>query len=852
MVSPSFALEVFRARLLGVCILMVLGGECSDALSVEKVEFNTNILDLVDRANIDLSQFSQGGFIMPGTYSMVIRLNQQDLPEQPVVFQAPPNDPKGSQVCLSPELVGQFGLKLGVEKELTWWGDGHCLALDSLKGMLAQGDLSKGILTLSIPQVFLEYIAENWDPPTRWEDGIPGILLDYNLNGQMQRQQAQGNKSYSISGNGTTGANFGPWRLRADWQANFDRQSGGQRNAQKNWEWSRYYVYRALRNIRARLTLGEDYLTSQLFDSFRFSGASLMSDENMLPPNLQGYAPEVTGIARTNAKVTISQQGRVLYETQVAAGPFRIQDINNAVSGKLNVRVEEQNGSVQTFEMDTATIPYLTRPGQVRYKLATGKPSSWQHSVNGPLFAMGEFSWGVNNGWSLYGGGLVGENYNAVAIGVGRDLWALGAIAFDVTQSRALLVNRDALNGRSYRFSYSKTFDDYDSQVTFAGYRFSERNFMSMGDYLEASRSGTVINQSKELYTVSLNTRFVDAGLSSYLDYQHQTYWDRPENNRLSLSLARYFDLGGLRNLSLSLSAYRNIYNRVRDDGMYLSLSMPFGNNGSVSYNASVNRNSNSNRISYYDRIDESTNYQLSAGTARSSESFSGYIGHDGNMAQMNANASYQTGQYASLGISLQGGITATQEGAALHRSGVLGGTRLLVDTAGTAGVPVRGYGPVTQTNAWGKAVIGDMSSYYRNKATIDLDQLGDDAEAATSVVQTTLTEGAIGFRRFDVISGQKAMAVITLVDGKTPPFGATVLNARKQQTGIVNDGGSVYLSGIQPKERMWVRWNGQDQCVITLPDALPPQANMTNLLLPCRAVAPIKTEYAENTGNNE
>ena len=82
----------------------------------------------------------------------------------------------------------------------------------------------------------------------------------------------------------------------------------------------------------------------------------------MLPPNLRGYAPEVTGVAKSNAKVIIRQQGRVLYETTVAAGPFRIQDLNDAVSGELNVRVEEQDGSVQEFTMNTASIPYLTRP----------------------------------------------------------------------------------------------------------------------------------------------------------------------------------------------------------------------------------------------------------------------------------------------------------------------------------------------------------------------------------------------------------------------------------------------------------------------------------------------------------
>ena len=69
----------------------------------------------------------------------------------------------------------------------------------------------------------------------------------------------------------------------------------------------------------------------------------------MLPPNLRGYAPEVTGIAKTNAKVTISQQGRVLYEAQVAAGPFRIQDHERPVMGKLDVRVRNKTAACSSF-----------------------------------------------------------------------------------------------------------------------------------------------------------------------------------------------------------------------------------------------------------------------------------------------------------------------------------------------------------------------------------------------------------------------------------------------------------------------------------------------------------------------
>ncbi|CUZ93738.1 Outer membrane usher protein papC precursor [Serratia marcescens] len=829
----------FRLHILSACVALVLGGLMVDASAVEEIQFNTDVLDVNDRKNIDLSQFSRGGYIMPGRYSMVVHLNKNDLPEQQVPFYAPDDDPNGSRACLSPPLVALLGLKEGLMKQLTWWHQNECLDEASLKGMEVRGDLATSSLYLSIPQAYLEYTSEDWDPPSRWDEGVPGLLLDYSVNGQTQKNLQGGGNSASLGGNGTVGGNLGAWRLRADWQGQLNRVSGGgQGSTTQRLDWSRYYAYRALPALRSKLTLGEDYLDSGLFDSFRFGGMSLRSDDNMLPPNLRGYAPEVVGVAKSNAKVTISQQGRVLYETQVAAGPFRIQDINDAVSGELDVRVEEQDGSVQAFKMNTASIPYLTRPGSVRYKLALGQPSDMDHRYRGPMFGTGEFSWGVSNGWSLYGGALLGGDYNALALGIGRDLMLLGALSFDVTQSRAKLPQEDeALSGGSYRVSYSKTFDELDSQVTFAGYRFSEQNFMSMSEYLDAREYGRRFGNSKEMYTISYNQQLRELGLSAYLNYNHQTYWDRPANDRYNLTMARYFDIGRFKSLSLSLSAYRNRYNGVNDDGMYLSLSVPWGG-GTLSYNAALNRNDITNRVGYYDRIDERSNYQISTGNARSGVNMSGYYNRDGDAARVSANASYQQDRYRAMGFSAQGGMTLTAEGGALHRIGMPGGTRLLLDTEGVAGVPVRGYGSTVATNRWGKAVVADVNSYYRNKASIDLNALGDNAEATKSVVQATLTEGAIGYRKFAVIAGEKAMAVIKLADGGEPPFGATVLNARKQETGIVNDGGSVYLSGINAGETMTVHWSGTAQCRIQMPTPLPQEMLSTNLLLPCHALS--------------
>lgn len=826
-----------RPHILGLIISCIFSGTVFPAKSQE-YKFNVDVLDVNDRKNIDLDQFARAGFIMPGDYVMSVSVNKQQLREQPISFYAPDNDPKGSEACITPELVEQIGLKPQMKDKLAWWHNGGCLVADSLKGTVVKGDLSASVVHLNIPQAYLEYTSDDWDPPSRWDNGIPGLLFDYNVNAQGQRQSKSGEKTYDVSGNGTVGANYGVWRFRADWQSRYNHQSGNNSSNKMTWDWSRYYAYRAIARLGAKLTLGENYLNSDIFDSFRFTGVTLATDDGMLPPNLRGYAPEVAGVAKTNAKVVISQQGRVIQQTQVAAGPFRIQDINDAVTGKIDVRIEEQDGSVQEFSINTANIPYLTRPGTIRYKIASGRPTDWRHRINGPMFGSGEFSWGINNGWSLYGGGVSDGRYNALALGIGRDLLFLGALSFDATQSRVKLPHSDdTFSGGSYRLSYSKRFDDYDNQVTFAGYRFSQKDYMSMSDYLDARISGVRTSNSKEMYTITFNQQFREAGISAFLNYNHQTYWDRPDNDRYDFTVSSYFDLGRIKNLNLSLTAFRNKYNGRTDDGMYMSLSLPIGNDASVSYNGSWGGSDNTNKVSYYKRVDEHNNYQVSSGLSHSKALASGYYSHEGDIAQVDANATYQEGDYSSVGLNIQGGATATLKGAALHRTNLIGGTRILLDTDGVANVPVSGYGSTVSSNRFGKVVLADINNYYRNSLSIDLNKLPDNAEAVRSVTQATLTEGAIGYRKFEVISGEKAMAVIRLADGSTPPFGATVKNDRNQSVGILNDGGSVYLSGIKVGEIMKVFWDGKEQCELQLPKTLLIRED-TNLLLPCHSLA--------------
>ncbi|MEB0046567.1 MULTISPECIES: outer membrane usher protein [unclassified Pseudomonas] len=847
MLNASKIINTLRSSLFGGLISLT-----GTAMGSEDIEFNTDVLDLSDRTNIDLSRFARSGFILPGSYSMVVQINTQVISEQSVAFYAPDNDPKGSQACLSPDLVEQLGLKTSDAAKLKWWKGGQCLDIQGLPGMEVSADLATSTLNISLPQAYLEYSAINWDPPSRWDEGVPGLLIDYNMTAQSSYRKNDGTRN-DLSGNGTVGANAGAWRLRADWQGRVEKDRNGASVDQKL-AWSRYYAYRAIPALKARLAVGEDYLYSDLFDSFRFTGAGLKSDESQLPPNLRGYAPEVAGVAKTNAKVVISQQGRVLYETLVAAGPFRIQDLNDAVSGTLDVRVEEQDGSVHKFQINTAGVPYLTRPGQVRYKLAAGRPSNLQYGSGGDFFGTGEFSWGISNGWSLLGGGITDNNYRALSVGVGRDLLAFGAISVDVTQSRASVWN-ETLSGKSYRLQYSKKFEQYDSQVTFAGYRFSERNFLSMSEYLDARYYGMngelggrgvydehgdylehwrPIGGSKALYTVTVNKQFRDLGATVYASYNKQTYWTRSATQRWNLSASRYFSVGTIKNMNMSLNAYRTHEYLYKDNGMSLTVSLPLGRTGTLSLDANRAAGDNSFSTRYNDRLDERNSYQLSA----SDNSAGGYLSHIGDRADIDLSASTQQGSNRTLGASVRGGGTLTPYGAALHRTNSTGGTRLMVDTGGVPDVPVRGYGNSTRSNTFGKAVIADVNSYQRTAASVDLERLPSNVEATQSVTQLTLTEGAIGYRLLEVISGSKAMAVLRLLDGSTPPFGATVRNMKQQDTGIVNDGGSVYLSGIQAGEQMRVSWGGAERCVLTLPVILPADGLTDALQLRCQMVA--------------
>ncbi|CAM3636327.1 fimbria/pilus outer membrane usher protein [Yersinia entomophaga] len=804
--------------------------ECATA-----VEFNTNIIDAQDRNNIDLSRFEINDYTPPGDYLLDIMVNGRLLPDSSLITYLPIDEGRSSKVCLTPELVNSLGLAPAVRNSMGLWDNGRCVSIDDKQEITESYDKEKQHLIISIPQAWLAYSDPNWVPPSQWDDGVPGALLDYNLFGNYYAPNS-GRSTTNISSYGTAGANMGPWRIRADYQyINSDNEG----THYSNFDWSQVYAFRAISSIGAKFVGGQTYLSSSIFDSFRFLGASLATDERMLPPTLRGYAPQVMGIARTNARVVLSQNGRTLYQTNVAPGPFVIQDISETVQGNIDVRVEEEDGHTTSFQVSAASVPFLTRKGSVRYKTALGRPMHGSHNALGdPIFFNGEFSWGAFDDISLYGGLIAtSQDYTAVAMGMGQNLHEFGALSVDATHSQAQLPEQEKLSGESYRINYSKRFDQTNSQITFAGYRFSEKNFMSMNQYLDRLSGNNYLQNDKQTYTLTANQYLTWPDVTMYLSATHKTYWNDVSSNNYGISLSKLLDIGPFQGISAAVSANRVKYENETENQIFFSFSLPIGAGQKISYDAQRDKtNGYTQNISYFNSLDAKNIWRVSAGGGnpelqKGDGVFRGGYQHRSPYGEFGIDGSHKNNQYNSVNANWYGSLTATAQGVAAHQNPSGNEPRLMIDTGNISGVSFNINSTVT--NGFGLAVANGVTSYQQSDVRVDMQSLSDDIEVYNTVIQKTLTEGAIGYRKIRVVRGQQLMAVIRLSDGSYPPLGSSVVADKTgAEIGIVGENGLAYLAGLEEAAQLTVQW-GKNQCRLTLPENK--GINSGKILLPCQ-----------------
>lgn len=802
-------------------------------------------IDNPTRQPVDLSQFDTPGGQLPGSYHVDIVLNLTHQVTRDVTFVRLGNrlEPQ-----FTPAALAALGVNVAALPRLRDLPPDAPVAplADYIPDASTQFDFARQRLTLSVPQIALRNTARGTVPPERWDNGVPALLANYNATGQKalsRDSDAPPANSYYL--NLLSGANWGAWRLRNYSTYMTDSEGGEDGSYRRRWDTLRTWLQRGIPSLQGELIIGDGSTTSDIFDSVPFRGLQLASADDMLPDSRRGFAPVVRGIARSNARVTIRQNSNVIDQRYVPPGAFVIDDLYPTSSGgTLAVTVTEADGSEQTFTQAFAAVPMMQREGHLDYEGVAGA----YHANYGnyrPGFGQVTLRYGFPHAVTGYGGLLVAEDYQSALLGVGLGLGYAGSVSVDAAQARAILPARftdEPQRGAAFRLQYNKVFESTNTSLTLAATRYASQGYFSFADAADVhdrqNDDGDWLSSHnrRSRLQVNLSQPLGRDGGSLYLSAYQQQYWGTGNNER-NLNVGYSTTLGRI-SLSLSYAWVQSVSsldddddhdNRLSDDRQ-LSLTVQVPLDGWLprtyaTYSATTDaarHHSQQVGLNGSALEDGNLSYTLQAGHDNQYGGGSGLATVDYRGAYGEAGLGYNSDSSGSrVNYRLQGSAVATPYGAALGQP--VGETLALVHAPGAGGVKIRNNVGV-HTDPRGYLLVPYLSPYRENRLVLDTTTLPENTDLPMATQSVVPTKGAVVLAHFATHLGYRVVVTLTR-DGRPLPFGAVAtLASDPSVSGIVGDGGELYLSGVPPQAEVIVKWgNGAQQtcrAYLTLPDA--------------------------------
>lgn len=784
--------------------------------------FRVSALELVDADQqvVDLDIFSQANGQLPGSYYVAIFLNGVEIETRNIIFVKLENNQ------LSPRLTQSDLSKLGVNIEA--FSTLRQLPIDEyiydiskyIPHATAYFDFDKQRLELSIPQIALKTRPMEFIDPRLWNQGITAFLMSYDFSGSNADGENNNNQNYYA--NIRSGLNVVAWRLRN--YSVYSSSTGGASD-ENSFSSINTYIQRDIHRIKGQMIVGQTYTPADIFDSFQFTGAQLLSDDDMLPNSLRGFAPVVRGIAQSNARITIRQNSYIIYENYVPPGPFEITDLYpTSASGDMEVTITENNGKERKFIQPLSSVPIMQRPGQIKYQFSLGRYRSSSLDVYQPSFGQVTLIYGLPNEISLYGGTQFSENYYAINTGIGMSLGDFGAMAVDTTLASAELSNGKTKSGNSYRFQYSKGFISTGTSLTLAEYRYSTSSYYSFSEanesgWGEASYYKNQKYNKRSRFQLTLN-QSVSEYSSLYLSAWQQNYWGE--------SYDRMFAIGyniSYNGISYSLNLIYNDYfnsNKNEDKQISFNVSIPLDKWLSNSWATFSTNSSDDGKISQQVALsgialeDNNLSYNVSGayGNKERGTEWRASLAYKGTSGSINTGYSYSDSM-RQIDYGLSGGVVVHKNGVTLSQP--LGETVGLIEAIGTIDNRVANHSGI-KTDERGYAVIPHLQPYEKNRIILDTETLKDGVDIGEAVQIVVPTRGAIVNADYHVKTGYRVLVTL-MYKGKLVPFGASASLSDNSSSGIVGENGELYLSGVPEKTNIKVQWGKSttQQCQVRL-----------------------------------
>ncbi|WP_259645023.1 fimbria/pilus outer membrane usher protein [Pseudomonas cichorii] len=800
--------------------ITAFSGASADTRNAQPVKFNTAFIQGSDQPP-DLQEFLRANSVLPGTYRVDVYVNRALSGRRDITFSR--NSHSGLiEPCLSPDMLQGFGLD---PARLVGTDGQACFDLTA-NIEFARVDYRPDALRLdiSVPQAVMARSRRGYVSPELWDQGETAGFVNYNFNGARRRQRGLQSDQYYLGLR--NGFNIGAWRLRNESSiVHGDNQSYRFRS-------NRTFAQRDITALKSQLTLGETFTDSQVFDSVRFKGAAMTSDDGMLSDSERTYAPVIRGTAETNATVEVRQNGFMLYSGNVSPGPFEISDIYPSGSnGDLLVTIIEADGRRRTFTQAYASLPIMVPVGSFRYSLAAGQVDSNDDHQASPNFTSAAMIYGLSERVTGFGGLQLAEDYSAANIGAGVNT-GLGAVSFDITHSISEL-EQQTRTGQSMRVRYANTLDVTNTTLAVAGYRYSTEQYRTLNQHVsETDQRPGLLSSGRARDRLEANiTQVLPSQTGSLsLTASEQRYWNLPGKTRqLYLSYNAVW-----RTLNYSVSLERNQEfdaggRGETDKRIALSMTLPLGDKPG------------SSRLSLNAVRDDTGEYNMQAGLNgqvldQRDLFYSVQAGHDSSSGSFGAGklnvtttfGRFETGysqgrDYDALTLGASGSLVAHAGGINLGQP--LGETFALVQVPEVAGAKLKSYSNV-QTSGNGYAVLPYAQPYRTNWVSLDTRRLGADIELDNAISQIVPRRGAIPLVSFKASQGRRVQFELVRADASAIPLGASVEDEQGRALAVVDPNSEALVLSEKDSGVLHVQWSGQScRAPFTLPAKDPGRA---------------------------
>ncbi|MCI2290021.1 fimbrial biogenesis outer membrane usher protein [Enterobacter sp. I4] len=778
-----------RAVIYSAIPLMLLD---APSLHAREVTFDTDILKSRG-LGIDLNRyFAEAPRFLPGTHSVSVKVNGNNRGTAAVRFS------EDGTMCVDNDFLEFAGLMpVPIKANETC----HDLRSDYAQAVINPLP-NQETVELYLPPEALNSLSAD---VKNFQHGGTAGMLNYSLfSTKSDYSGSDGSSNRYSQASLEAGFNAMDWSLRSRYILTDD---DGNRNAES------IYTYAEHVFVPQRLTMqvGEVNAMSDVLSGIPITGVQLMPTSGL---QKDSTGVSVSGIARTSqARVEVRQNGRLIFNTLVPAGPFTLDDVpmvrNNV---DLDVTVVESDGSSNHYIVPAASVKArnLSRPNGLT--VSAGQVRGIDSDYSDPLVFNVSDGWRIFPWMNLLASGVVAEDYQAAGARTEFMVTDGWNVSTSMAASKAHFGDSDNGIKNELQSDYSLT-ENVGLSASVAHY---SGDYRELADAMDDDYEGYDNSYSGNVRWSSQLAGAFSAGLS-----YNQAAGEGEDSRYLLLTWGKTFKYASI-NVNWQ-SAVGSTDDDQDDDLLYINLSIPLGGSQSLSSYMRKQGDSTSYGLANSGSLGSDTNYYISADRDQETKenSFNGNVNTNLHYTQLSVGGGTSGDNQRNYNATLSGGI-------AMHKNGVTFSPYSIKDTFAIArlsepkaGVEITTPQGTVWTDRWGQAVIPGLTEWRNSRIEVDANKLPQSMTLANGTKYIAAAHGSVSEVSFKVLNSRRVMLRIKQADGKPLTKGLSVVDDKDNYIVTVVDDGHVFLNDADRVAALYAI-NDDNQRLCRLEFALP------------------------------